>query len=67
MSIFSVEGKGLKFNDEKDLEPFLSELKDDVVEINLSGNTFGVGASTALAAALKDKKHLAVSLAVSKS
>lgn len=60
MTVFSVEGKGLKFNSEEDIRPFLADLKDDVVEINLSGNTFGVDASIALANALRNKSKLEV-------
>ncbi|CCG83197.1 Ran GTPase-activating protein 1 [Taphrina deformans PYCC 5710] len=60
MSIFSVEGKGIKFNTAADIEPFLSELHDDVTEIRLSGNTFGVEASVRLAKALENKSQLQV-------
>ncbi|ORY81900.1 hypothetical protein BCR37DRAFT_379796 [Protomyces lactucae-debilis] len=57
-SVFSLEGKGIKFNTASDIEPFLKDLQDDVTEIRLSGNTFGVEASEALAAVLKDKRKL---------
>lgn len=60
MSVFSVEGKGVKFNTAAEIEPFLSGLTEDVTEIRLSGNTFGVEASKALAAALENKHKLEV-------
>lgn len=60
MSVFSVEGRGIKFNTAADIAPFLDDLKDDVVEIRLSGNTFGVEASQALAAKLRNKAKLEV-------
>lgn len=60
MSVFSVEGRGIKFNTAADIAPFLDDLTDDVVEIRLSGNTFGVEASQALAAKLRNKAKLEV-------
>lgn len=60
MSIFSLADRGIKFNTAADIEPFLSTLREDVTEIRLSGNTFGVGASVALASALRDRRHLTV-------
>lgn len=60
MSVFSLEGKGIKFNTAADLEPFLTELEDDVSQICLSGNTFGVEASVLLAQHLKNKTKLEV-------
>jgi len=61
--IFSILGKNLKANTASDLEPFLSELKDnaEVEEVYLSGNSLGVEACQAIAEALKEKKLLKVS------
>jgi Ran GTPase-activating protein 1 len=59
-SVFSLEGKGIKFNTAADIEPFLKDLQEDVTEIRLSGNTFGVDASEALAAVLMDRRNLEV-------
>jgi hypothetical protein len=60
MSVFSLEGKGIKFNDTADIEPYLDDIKDDVTKIHLSGNTFGVNASIALSKRLENKQNLKV-------
>lgn len=60
MSVFTLESKGIKFNSASDIEPFLHDVKDEVTEIRLSGNTFGVEASQALSRVLRDKTHLQV-------
>lgn len=60
--IFSLEGKGLKLDTAEDIEPHIQELRanDDVEEVRLLGNTFGIGASEALAKVLETKKKLQV-------
>ncbi|KAG8879640.1 hypothetical protein FRB97_001551 [Tulasnella sp. 331] len=60
--VFSIHGKGLKFNSKADFQPYLDELKavEGVEEIHLGGNTFGVEACEALAEALKGSKTLKV-------
>ncbi|KDQ08580.1 hypothetical protein BOTBODRAFT_118501 [Botryobasidium botryosum FD-172 SS1] len=53
--VFSIHGKGLKFESRADIEPYLKELQgiQGVEEIHLGGNTYGVEACLALAEALK--------------
>lgn len=60
MSKFSLAGKGLKLDSEEDVAPHIKSLVDDanVTQIDLSGNTFGVGACAALAPILKSKSKL---------
>lgn len=58
--VFSLEGKGLKFNSAADIEPYLKDLTEDVEEIRLSGNTLGVEASIALSKLLRGKTKLQV-------
>ncbi|KAK9454548.1 hypothetical protein V1511DRAFT_451037, partial [Dipodascopsis uninucleata] len=57
---FSLEGKSLKLDTAEDIAPYIKELDsiDELESINLSGNTFGVGACKALAEALKSKTYL---------
>ena len=55
--MFSLQDKGLKFNSAADLQEFLP-IEDDVKEIRLSGNTFGVDASIELAKHLTNKESL---------
>ncbi|KAK9324438.1 hypothetical protein V1517DRAFT_271828 [Lipomyces orientalis] len=57
---FSLEGKSLKLDSASDIAPFIEQLVkiDGLEAIDLSGNTFGVDACTALAQALKSKKSL---------
>ncbi|KAM5443036.1 Ran GAP Rna1 [Microsporum ferrugineum] len=60
-SLFSIEGKGKRFDSADDLEPFIKPLveTDDVItEIRLGGNTFGVPASERLASVLRTQKKL---------
>jgi Ran GTPase-activating protein 1 len=63
MTVFSIAGKGLKFDTIADVAPYVKDLEalNDVTEVHLSGNTFGVEASKAIAKALRDKKELKVS------
>lgn len=63
MTIFSIRGKGLKFDSSDDVANYVAELNAmlDVEEVHLSGNTFGVEASRALATALANKTKLRVS------
>jgi Ran GTPase-activating protein 1 len=60
--VFSILGKNIKANTAADLEPFLSELREaeDVEEVHFGGNSLGVEACEAIAAVLKEKKHLKV-------
>lgn len=62
-TVFSIEGKGLKLNTAEDVKEFVETIAQmtDLQVIRLSGNTFGVEASEALAAALKPKTTLKVS------
>lgn len=62
--VFSIVGKNLKANTKADLEPYLTELAElpDVEEVHFGGNSLGVEACEALAAVLKEKKSLKVSL-----
>lgn len=62
-SIFSIAGKGLKFDTVADLEPHIKPLLDtpDVyTEIHLGGNTYGVPACEYLADALRKQTRLSV-------
>lgn len=59
--VFSLKGKGLKFDTAADLEPHITELRsNDVEEVQLLGNTFGVEASKLLGEVLATKKNLRV-------
>ena len=60
--IFSLEARGLKLDTAEDLEPHIAELRamDDVEEVRLLGNTFGVGACKLLGEVLATKKALRV-------
>jgi len=62
--IFSLEGKGLKLDTAEDIEPHIKPLRDvtDTEEVQLLGNTLGIGASEALAKALESQKKLEVNL-----
>ncbi|KAK2834922.1 hypothetical protein FQN49_006778 [Arthroderma sp. PD_2] len=60
-SLFSIEGKGQRFDSAADLEPFIKplvETNDVITEIRLGGNTFGVPASERLASVLRTQKKL---------
>jgi Ran GTPase-activating protein 1 len=63
-SIFSLEGRVLKFNTVADVQPHVDEMDkmSDLTEIRLSGNTFGVEAGCAIATALKKHANLRVTL-----
>ncbi|RKO92071.1 hypothetical protein BDK51DRAFT_11404, partial [Blyttiomyces helicus] len=58
----SIEGRSLKLNSAADVQPFVDSINaiHGLTEIRLSGNTFGVEAARAIAAALKDKHELRV-------
>lgn len=60
--IFSLEGQGLKLDTAEDIEPHIKPLygATDIEEVRLLGNTFGIGASEALAKALEPQKNLQV-------
>ncbi|KAJ3416295.1 hypothetical protein HDV05_002235 [Chytridiales sp. JEL 0842] len=59
---FSIEGKTLKLNTAADVATYVAEIEriENLEEIKLSGNTLGVEASKALAAALAKKTTLKV-------
>lgn len=59
---FSLKDQSLKLDTAADIAPFIEKLEqiDGVEAVDLSGNTFGVEASEALAKALKTKKTLKV-------
>ena len=61
--VFSLEGQGLRLESAADIEPYIKALRDnqDVREIRLGGNTFGVEACKALAGVLGSKTTLEVS------
>ncbi|KFZ10342.1 hypothetical protein V502_08183 [Pseudogymnoascus sp. VKM F-4520 (FW-2644)] len=60
--VFSLEGKGIKFNTAEDVEPHIKALRemDDVEEVRLQGNTVGIEAAAAFADVLRTKKTLQV-------
>lgn len=62
MTVFSLEGQGLKLDTAADIEPHIKPLHDatNIVEVRLLGNTLGVGASEALAKALESQRHLEI-------
>jgi len=59
---FSIEGRGLKLNSAADVQEFVGSIEGmaELDSIVLSGNTFGVEASRAIAAALAKKPLLKV-------
>lgn len=62
MITFSLAGRGLKLDTEDDVTTHTKSLaeNDDLTQIDLSGNTLGVGACKALAPLLKSKSKLEV-------
>lgn len=60
MTVFSLKGKGLKLDTAEDIQPYLDELKklENVTEIELVGNTYGIEASKALGEAVKELSDL---------
>lgn len=60
--VFSLEGKGLKLDTADDVAPHIAPLValEDVEEVRLLGNTFGVGACKRLGEVLASKKSLKV-------
>lgn len=58
--VFSIAGKGLKFDSAEDIQQYVDELKalKNVKEVNLMGNTYGVEACKALAKALENQQEL---------
>ncbi|OAD72355.1 hypothetical protein PHYBLDRAFT_88673, partial [Phycomyces blakesleeanus NRRL 1555(-)] len=63
-TVFSIEGKGLKLNTAEDVKLFCDTISrmDNLQKIILSGNTIGVEAGKALAAALSTRKTLKVAI-----
>lgn len=62
MKIFSLEGKVLKLDTAADIEPHIKSLREmqDVEEVRLLGNSFGVEACKVLGEVLETKKTLQV-------
>ncbi|KFY61282.1 hypothetical protein V496_05087 [Pseudogymnoascus sp. VKM F-4515 (FW-2607)] len=60
--VFSLEGKGIKFNSAEDVEAHIKPLREmeDVEEVRLQGNTVGIEAAAAFADVLRTKKTLQV-------
>lgn len=59
---YSLEGKNLKLTSREDIQPYIEQLNEieDLQEIHLGGNTFGIGACQALGEVLQEKKNLKV-------
>ena len=62
---YAIGAKGLKLNTAKDVESIIAEMNavENLTEVIFSGNTVGVEAGRALAAALKNKTSLKVYVA----
>ncbi|CRK34808.1 hypothetical protein BN1708_016352, partial [Verticillium longisporum] len=59
LKLFSLEGKGLKLDTAEDLEAHIADLRaNDVEEVKVLGNTFGIGACKLLGEVLAEKKNL---------
>lgn len=60
--IFSLEGKVLKLDTAADIEPHIKSLREmqDVEEVRLLGNSFGIEACKVLGEVLETKKTLQV-------
>ncbi|KAI9094607.1 hypothetical protein DFS34DRAFT_716600 [Phlyctochytrium arcticum] len=60
--VYSLEGRTLKLDTAADVQQYVDEIKakKGLTEIRLSGNTFGVEAGRAIAAALKDHHELRI-------
>ncbi len=61
-NIFSLEGKVLKLNSADDVKEYVEQISamENLTEIRLSGNSFGIGAGSHIAASLKSKASLEV-------
>lgn len=59
---FSIIGRNLKLDSTDDINPILEEMDkiEELREVHFGGNTIGVEAAQALAAALEKKKQLKV-------
>ncbi|CAJ0745727.1 22399_t:CDS:2 [Entrophospora sp. SA101] len=59
---FSIEGKGLKLNTAEDVQEYIDSIMEmeNLENVILSGNTFGVEAIQALASALKGKNTIKI-------
>jgi Ran GTPase-activating protein 1 len=60
--ILSLAGRQLKLNSSDDVQPYVDQAGDlrEVEELDLSGNSFGVGAVTAICDAMKQMPSLKV-------
>lgn len=61
---FSLDGRGLRLNTSDDVEAYTRLIleTDGITDVCLSGNTLGVGAGRAMAAALRCQDKLKVNL-----
>lgn len=59
-NVFSLAGKGLSLDSEKDFQPYAEQIAamDIIKEVNIMGNTFGIGASQALGKSLNGLSEL---------
>ncbi|CAI2183072.1 8261_t:CDS:2 [Funneliformis geosporum] len=60
--VFSIEGKGLKLDTAEDVQEFVTSILEieNLEQVTLSGNTFGVEAAQAIAGALKKKNTIKI-------
>jgi len=61
-NVFNIEGKGLKLNTAEDVQEFVTSIMgiENLEQVILSGNTFGVEATQAITEALKGKNTIKV-------
>ncbi|RIA93688.1 Ran GTPase activator [Glomus cerebriforme] len=61
-NVFSIEGKGLKLDTAEDVQDFVNSILEieNLEQVILSGNTFGVEAAQAIAGALKGKDTIRI-------
>jgi Ran GTPase-activating protein 1 len=61
-SVFNIEGKGLKLDTAEDVQEFVNSILEieNLEQVTLSGNTFGVESTQAIAEALKGKNTIKV-------
>lgn len=61
-NVFSISGKGLKADSAEDIQDYVDQLKaiENLKEVNIMGNTFGIEASKALAKGLEEQQHLQI-------
>ena len=61
-NVFSIEGKSLKLDNAEDVQEFVNSILEieNLQEVILSGNTFGVDSTQAITRALKEKNTIKV-------